>query len=217
MNSVRPMTSRSILTNKNDTNNSNYFSHRLTSASTTRPASVGANIRVKSPTENNFRSSSNSKFNNSQINSMGFNMNSKSDITIEDKDILENIKGSLIRTVYTNREGRHILDNLPHDTYLIEIENSKNFIGCGMIFKTNFIIESMKNNSSQVNGDNPNNNLGTASKLIGLKRQVDSYVSIYTSYTKDPESYDFTPVKNCMIILRKLNDAQSETFMEEGN
>ena len=140
MNSVRPMTSRSILTNKNDTNNSNYFSHRLTSASTTRPASVGANIRVKSPTENNFRSSSNSKFNNS----MGFNINSKSDITIEDKDILQNIKGSLIRTVYTNREGRHILDNLPHDTYLIEIENSKNFIGCGMVYKTNFIIESMK-------------------------------------------------------------------------
>ena len=208
------MTSKTVLSNRLDNYGSNIMSSRIPSASIIRPSSVNTNRRLKNQEYNRPASTSKSIMSNYSISTIGLNINTRADIPIEDKDILENLKGTLIRTVYTNSEGKSILDGLPHDTYLIEIENSKNFIGTGLIFKTNYIIEENTKNLKGVNG--PNNKLGMASKLIGLKRQTDSYVSIYTSFIKDAENFDFTPIKNCNIILRKLTEIKTEAFLEEG-
>ena len=206
---VRPMTSKTI-----HNYGSNIMSSRIPSASSMRPSSVNTNRRLKN--QEYSRPVSTSKSIRSVFNfpNAGLNINTRSDIPIEDKDILENLKGTLIRTVYTNCDGKSILDGLPHDTYLIEIENSKNFIGSGLIFKTNFIIEENTRSLREVGIQN--SKLGISSKLIGLKRQTDSYVSIYTSFIKDAENFDFTPVKSCNIILRKLTDIKTEAFLEEG-
>ena len=210
------MTSKSILSNRIDNMKSNILTGRLQSASTIRPSSVNTYRKISKTKRDDLRPSSSAKSSrsNCNISNIGFNFNTRSDIILEDKDILENFKGTLIGTVYTDREGKYILDSLPHDTYLIEIENSKNFIGCGLIFKTNFIIEG--NKDSKKSKTDPLNIFGTTSKLIGLKRQTDSYVSVYISYTKDQENYDFIPLKDCNIILRKLTDIKTESFMEEG-
>jgi hypothetical protein len=213
--SVRPMTSKSILSNKIDNMKTNILCHRIQSSSTTRPSSVNTNRLVRNQQDNSRPvSSSRSVYINNSLISSGLNINTRADIPIEDKDILENLKGTLIRTVYTNGVGKCIMDGLPHDTYLIEIENSKNFIGNGLIFKTNFIIDSVTKN---LKDNSVNNKLGTTNKLIGLKRQTDAYVSIYTSFIKDAENFDFTPLKNCNIILRRIDDEKKDSYIEEGN
>jgi len=212
---VRPMTSKSILSNKFDKIRANVLPNRIPSATTIRPSSVNTNRRVKDRQEySRPASSSKTTRTNLNISTIGLNINTRADIPIEDREIMENLKGTLIRTVYTNGEGKSILDGLPHDTYLIEIENSKNFIGNGLIFKTNFIIEENSKALKEYNG--PMNKLGTTSKLIGLKRQTDAFVSIFTSYIKDAENFDFTPLKNCNIILRKITEIKTEAYMEEG-
>jgi hypothetical protein len=208
------MTSKTVLSSRLDNYGSNIMSSRIPSPSIIRPSSVNTNRRLKNQEYNRPASTSKSIMSNYSFSTMGLNIKIKADIPIEDKDILENLKGTLIRTVYTNAEGKSILDGLPHDTYLIEIENSKNFIGTGLIFKTNYIIEENTKSLKGVNG--PNNKLGMTSKLIGLKRQTDSYASIYTSFIKDAENFDFTPIKNCNIILRKLTEIKTEAFLEEG-
>lgn len=205
------MTSKTVLSNRLDNHGSNIMSSRIPSASTIRPSSVNTNRLLKNQDYSRPASTSRSMKSNFNISSIGLNLNTRADIPIEDKDILENLKGTLIRTVYTNGDGKLILDGLPHDTYLVEIENSKNFIGTGLIFKTNFIIDG---NTKEVAG--LNSKLGMTSKLIGLKRQTDSYISIYTSFIKDAENFDFTPLKNCNIILRKLTEIKTEAFLEEG-
>lgn len=208
------MTGKSVLSNRFDNYGTNLLSSRIPSASTIRPSSVTTNRRLKNQEYSRPASTSRSIRSNNLISTFSFNINSKADIPIEDKDVLDNLKGTLIRTVYTSPDGKSMLDGLPHDTYLIEIENSKNFVGTGLIFKTNFIIEEntkiLKENNVQ------NNKMGTTNKLIGLKKQTDSYVSIYTSFIKDAENFDFTPIKNCNIILRKLTEIKTEAFLEEG-
>ena len=162
------MTGRSILSNKIDNMYmvNQQRNSRIKSAATIRPSSVNTfsrrnqqiQIQLKSQNQNQNnnnnqnqksqlqtqRPKSSAKTRTSYINpnmSININFNNKSDMTIEDPDIIDNLKGTLIRTIYTNREGKYTLDSLPHDTYLIEIENSKNFIGCAQVFKMNFIIE----------------------------------------------------------------------------
>ncbi len=208
------MTSRTVLSNKLDNYGSNIIGSRIPSASTIRPSSVNTNRRLKNQEYSRPASTSRSMRSNFNLSTIGLNINTRADIPIEDKDILENLKGTLIRTIYTNCNGKSILDGLPHDTYLIEIENSKNFIGTGLIFKNNFIIEENIKNLKEVGESN--NKIGMTSKLIGLKRQIDSYVSIYTSFIKNAENFDFTPLKTCNIILRKLTEIKTEAFLEEG-
>lgn len=212
------MTGRSVLSNRIDNINNHVRNGRIRSAATIRPSSVNAlkknhhqqNIRPKSPNHMNLdmvrpKSSARSRPKTSIPVNMSFNLNIKGDQTIEDQEMIENLKGTLIRTVYTDRDGRHLLDQLPHDTYLIEIENSKNFIGSAMIYKMNFIIE-----------NNGPKSLGMSSKLIGLKRQTDAYVSVYISFINNLENYDFSPVKDCQISLRKITENTTDAILEQG-
>jgi len=214
-----------MLSNKIDNINNQQKSSRIKSAATIRPSSVntfkrsqnqGGPQRIKSPNSNNLqrpKSSAKTRPINTNM-SINFNFNTRSDVGIEDPEIIENLKGTLIRTIYTNREGRYTLDSLPHDTYLIEIENSKNFIGCAQIFKMNFIIEN-KGDPKKIK--DPLSYFGTTSKLIGLKRQTDAYVSVYISFINNLESYDFMPIKECAITLRKIMENPTDFLLEQGN
>jgi len=212
---VRPITSKTNPSNRLDYYGSQNANSRIPSASLVRPSSVNTNRKLINQDYTRPASTTKSIRSNYSISTIGLNINTRADIPIEDKDVLENLKGTLIRTIYTEGDGKSILEGLPHDTYLIEVENSKNFIGTGLIFKINFIID--ENTNSLKEGNGPNNKLGMTSKLIGLKRQTDSYVSIYTSFIKDAENFDFVPVKNCNILLRKITEIKTEAFLEEGN
>jgi hypothetical protein len=228
------MTGRSILSNKIDNmymiNQQPQKSSRIKSAATIRPSSVNTfsrrnqhggqnlnqNLKSKLQTQAQ-RPKSSAKTRTSYLNpnmSININFNNKSDMTIEDPEIIENLKGTLIRTIYTNREGKYTLDSLPHDTYLIEIENSKNFIGCAQVFKMNFIIET-KGDPKKIN--DPLNYFGNTSRLIGLKRQTDAYVSVYISFINNLENYDFMPIRECVISLRKIIESTAtDLILEQG-
>lgn len=208
------MTGRSMLSNKIDNINNQMKSNRIRSAATIRPSSVNVNKRNAHKSPKSIRPKSSAKTRASLPTNMSMNFPNRADVPIEDQETIENLKGTLIRTIYTNREGKYTLDSLPHDTYLIEIENSKNFIGCAQIFKMNFIIEN-KGDSNKIK--DPLAYFGTTSKLIGLKRQTDAYVSVYISYINNLESYDFMPIRECQITLRKIMENQTDCLLEQGN
>ena len=198
-----------MLSNKVD----NLNNGRIRSAATIRPSSVNALKRTQQRQPSALQRPQTSVRSRAQVNpnvSLNFN---RPDTAIEDSEVIENLKGSLIRTIYTNREGRYTLDSLPHDTYLIEIENSKNFIGCAQIFKMNFIIETKGDSKVK----DPLLFFGTTSKLIGLKRQTDAYVSVYISFINNIENYDFMPIKDCTISLTKITENPTDCFLEQGN
>lgn len=217
------MTGKSVLSNKIDNINNHIRNGRIRSAATIRPSSVNVlkrnqnNSRVQSAMTNHSnikRPTSSARIRTNPINTnISINFNIRGDQPIEDQELIENLKGTLIRTVYTDRDGRYILDSLPHDTYLIEIENSKNFIGSALIYKMNFIIE---NQGESNKNKGPLNYFGMNSKLIGLKRQTDAYVSVYVSFINNIENYDFMPVKECQISLRKITENNTDAILEQG-
>ena len=99
---------------------------------------------------------------------------SKIDI-IDDIDTLNSVKGKLLSSGYSDREGVLIFRNVPYDSYLLEIENSKNFLQCGSVLKFSKITKSSSKGLYMMN------------KIFGLRRQIDSFVEVYIYSTKENE------------------------------
>ena len=76
-----------------------------------------------------------------------------------------------------DKSGILIFEDVPYDSYLIEVESSKIFLGCGMpiIFQKIY----KKNNSQNSENKNNNNNKYLLNKIFGLKRQIDAFVEVY--------------------------------------
>ena len=103
----------------------------------------------------------NNKLSFSNNNSI-ISQNIKNDI-IEDLNIVKSLKGKLLSSGYTDKEGVLIFENVPFDSYLLEIESSKNFLSCG------FIVQFNQNNSVPKSND-----FYTLNKTIGIRKQINA-------------------------------------------
>ena len=155
---MRPMTSRPMTSMTTRSNRSN---------SSKRPISTNRSrfSYTTTPTNGNISMMSYSR-SQSQL--------SKIDI-IDDIDTLNSVKGKLLSSGYSDREGVLIFRNVPYDSYLLEIENSKNFLQCGSVLKFSKITKSSSKGLYMMN------------KIFGLRRQIDSFVEVYIYSTKENE------------------------------
>ena len=188
-----------LTSNTNNINNSNMNSRlNLTQKNiSSRPQSGLKNKSVN----NTFNYS---KKNNS---SLSFLNQSKRVDVIEDISIVNQLKGKLLSTGYADKSGILFFENVPYDSYLIEIENNKNFLGCGSVvqFQKIYNTNNAKKNNLSQNGNYIIN------KLIGLKRQIDAYVEVYLFTKGKSENNDFTGVNLItgarVILIKKFFDS----------
>ena len=173
-------------------NNSNFNKLNLTQKTiSTRPQSGYKNKSI------------NNTFNYSIKNNSTFSFlnQSKRIEVIEDMSILNKLKGKLLSKGYCDKSGILIFENVPYDSYLIEVENSKNFMGGGTIVQFQKISNDKKNM--------PTNGNYIVNKIIGLKRQIDAYVEVYL-FTKG-KGNDFTGINLIsdarVILVKKFFDS----------
>ena len=105
--------------------------------------------------------------------SLSFNYSKKGDI-IDDFSQINELKGKLLSTGYV-KQGILIFENVPYDSYLIEVESSKIFLGCGMPI----IFQKIYNKKIIDNSSIKNNSNYLLNKIFGLKRQIDAFVEVY--------------------------------------
>lgn len=173
-------------------NNSNFNKLNLTQKTiSTRPQSGYKNKSI------------NNTFNYSIKNNSTFSFlnQSKRIEVIEDMSILNKLKGKLLSKGYCDKSGILIFENVPYDSYLIEVENSKNFMGGGTIVQ----FQKISNNKKNM----PTNGNYIVNKIIGLKRQIDAYVEVYL-FTKG-KGNDFTGINLIsdarVILVKKFFDS----------
>ena len=128
---------------------------------------------------------------------LSFSNFSKRGDLLEDVSLVNDLKGKLLSTGYADKFGILIFENVPYDSYLIEIESSKIFLGCGMPILFHKIY-------NKTNSQNLNSNY-LLNKIFGLKRQIDAFVEVYL-FSKH-ENSDFTSdinlISDARVVLIK--------------
>ena len=138
--------------------------------------------------------------------SLSFNYSKKKDL-IDDLGLVNELKGKLLSTGYVDKQGVLIFENVPYDSYLIEVESSKIFLGCGMPI----LFQKIYNKKIADNTSNNNNNNYLLNKIFGLKRQIDAFVEVYL-FSKN-EKNDFSGINfisDAKVVLIKK-------FFESGD
>ena len=123
---------------------------------------------------------------------------------IDDLSLVNDLKGKLLSTGYVDKSGILIFENVPYDSYLIEIENSKIFLGCGMPI----LFQKIYNKKISDNSQNKNYLLN---KIFGLKRQIDAFVEVYL-FSKN-EKNDFTGIN----LISDAKVVLIKKFFESGD
>ena len=110
---------------------------------------------------------------------------------ISNKNLANDLKGKLILTKFTNKEGTINFGPLPYDSYLIEVCESKQFMGTFMTLIFDQIV--------------PNE---TVKKFLGLFVQTNAFLQINTYETvKDSDGKDDQiHVKNCKVSIESFNN-----------
>lgn len=123
---------------------------------------------------------------------------------IEDKEMLPNLKGMLIKETFTDKNGVVNFDNLPYDSYLVEIEDSKNFIGCAGTIK-------------YLNLGNSSSSFANTQKFYGLRRQTHAYVEVYIY--QENEDLNLQLITGSEVMLRRCTDGHTldNTFFDDEN
>ena len=144
---------------------------------------------------NNINDNESNIYTNSKI-------NSKLNLTQKNNDL----KGKLLSTGYVDKSGILIFENVPYDSYLIEVESSKIFLGCGMPILFQKIYN--KNNSQKPENKSANYLLN---KIFGLKRQIDAFVEVYL-FSKN-EKNDFSGIN----LISDARVVLIKKFFESGD
>ena len=111
------------------------------------------------------------------------------------------MKGDLIRSFFTNKKGWVNLEDLPYDTYLVEVEESKNFLVSSTILKLHKILET-----------------NVIKKFFGLRRQTHCYVDLYLYFNAKQNSSDpdnMILIEGGDVFLKKINDNQNFVYVED--
>jgi hypothetical protein len=153
--------------------------------------------RASSAMSTTYRPLSTSRFN--RLNSSKMTM--RDNEFFEDKERIGLLKGTMIRTTFTNAEGHFKLDDIPFDTYLLEIEDSKNFQAYAVVVKVSHYMENLNLN-----------------KIIGLRRQVNSHVEVYVYFNiNNQDEFNMQLVSGCELILRRCSENIADnTFFDDN-
>ena len=160
----------------------------------TRPESSLKNKSLNNTFNYSVRNNSNLSFSNY----------AKKGELIDDLSLVNDLKGKLLSTGYADKSGILIFENVPYDSYLIEIENSKIFLGCGMP------ILFQKIYSKKISDNSPNKNY-LLNKIFGLKRQIDAFVEVYL-FSKN-EKNDFSGIN----LISDARVVLIKKFFESGD
>ena len=132
------------------------------------------------------------------------NISKKGEI-IEDLSIINQIKGKLLSTGYSDKYGFLYFKNVPFDSYVIEIENNKKFLGCGALIQFKKINQSPKNNENYI-----------FNKIFGLKRQISAYVEVYLfSNEQKDNKFEINFISGANVFLKK-NGEEEEIELKES-
>ena len=147
---------------------------------------------------------SNINDNNEQLNKTNnsFNLNTsnnnvlfKKGEIIEDLSLLDKYKGKLLCTGYTDRFGVLNFDNVPYDSYLIEVETNQKFLGQGYIVQFKKIYKTQKDKNY------------VFSKIFGLKRQIKAFLEVLLfSNEKKDNNIEINFINGAKILLKKNNN-----------
>ena len=173
------------INNNNINNNINSNESNMYTSKISNKLNVNLNLTQKAfrnneSSFNNKRMMNNTfnysvKNNNSNNSELSITTFSKRGDLIEDFSLLNELKGKLLSTGYVDKSGILIFEDVPYDSYLIEVESSKIFLGCGMPI----IFQKIYNKNNSQNLDNKNSNKYLLNKIFGLKRQIDAFVEVY--------------------------------------
>ena len=187
-----------INNNNNGFNNQSKISNKLNlTQKLTKPESFMKNQSISNTFNYSIKNNSTTSF---------FNYSKKTDL-IEDLSLVNDLKGKLLSTGYVDKSGILIFENVPYDSYLIEVESSKIFLGCGMPI----IFQKIYNKKVVDNSSNKNNSNYLLNKIFGLKRQIDAFVEVYL-FSKN-EKNDFSGINfisDAKVVLIKK-------FFESGD
>ena len=135
--------------------------------------------------------------NNNNLNISNNTLIKKGDM-IEDLSIIDKCKGKLLSAGYTDRLGFLYFENVPYDSYLIEVETNNKFVGVGYIVQFKKIYKTQKDNSY------------VFTKIFGLKRQTNAFLEVYLfSNNKKENNVEINFVGGAKILMKKIS-AQSE-------
>lgn len=161
----------------------NPYSSSLMNQSVLRPMSVGSNGIIRS--------------------SLNISQNLNKSVlaqyydAIEDKDKLNSFKGPLIFSKFTDKNGQILLQNLPYDIYLLEIEDSKNFLNSGSVVKFNKIPTNNQKDKALI-----------IQKFYGLRRQTHAYTEIYIYHNlhENENELNLNNVSGAEVIIRRSTE-----------
>ena len=158
-----------------------------------------------------------SKTQNSIINNNNMNMSLKTNISlnnniskkgeiIEDLSLINQIKGKLLCTGYTDKLGLLYFENVPFDSYVIEVEGNKKFLGCGTLIQFKKIYKNPKENENYI-----------FSKIFGLKRQLNAYVEVYlfSNELKD-NKFEINFISGANVIFKRNKEQGEELELKEN-
>ena len=142
----------------------------------------------------------------------------KSKLIIEDSTQLKKMKGKLLSSAFSDKDGIIFIENVPYDSYIIEVENCQNFKSCGIFVQFNKIFEYDELNNPY------KNKLFTYNRIIGLTKQIDSYVQVFIYFINEEGTNEL--IDNAKVtLIRKyfgdndlyLNDNEEFNFEENKN
>jgi hypothetical protein len=125
---------------------------------------------------------------------------------IEDMSIINQMKGKLLCSGYTDKLGFLFFENVPFDSYIVEIESSKKFLGCGALIQFKKIYQNMNVNENYI-----------FSKIFGLKRQVNAYIEVYLfSNTVKDNKFEINFISGAKVLLKKNGETEDVVELKEN-
>ena len=123
---------------------------------------------------------------------------------IEDLSLINKLKGRLLSTGYTDRLGFLYFENVPYDSYLIEVETNNKFLGIGYVVQFKKIYKTPKDKKYVFN------------KIFGLKRQNNAFLEVYVfSNELKNNNIEINFIKGAQIFLKKKENEEETFELEE--
>ena len=172
---------------ENSTNEANNNNNTLLTKGTNSLNNTNLNISLK---------------NNLSINN---NILKKGEI-IEDFSVINQMKGKLLSSGYTDKLGFLSFENVPFDSYVIEIESNKKFLGCGALIQFKKIFQNTNVNENYV-----------FNKIFGLKRQINAYVEVYLfSNEVKNNKFEINFINGAKVLLKKIGQQEEVYELKEN-
>ena len=174
-----------------------------------------AKKRIEILTENSVQIDNNdqlTKISNLNNSNNSFNVNVSNNDTlfkkgeiIEDLPLLDKCKGKFLCAGYTDKFGYLNFNNVPYDSYVIEVESNHKFLGLGYIIQFKKIYKT------------PKDKIYVFNKIFGLKRQNNAFLEVFLfSNEQKDNKIEINFIKGAKILLRR-KESETETFELQEN